>query len=107
MQYFNAVGGFEVCGAADSAETALKEIPALLPDVVLADISLPGMNGLSLVEHLRKLHPELQTIIVSGHEDSHYRSAALRAGAADFVSKGSATMILQTLQKTLDRTSRV
>ena len=102
VQYFGAIGGFEVCGAVDSAEAALECIPGINPDIVLIDISLPGMNGLMLVEKLRQQYPQLPMVIVSGHEDSHYRQAALRAGAADFVSKGSASSILHTLQKTLN-----
>ena len=100
-QYFSSVDGFDVCGTAASAEEALEQIPMTSPDAVLIDISLPGMNGLALVEKLQQQYPDLCTIIVSGHEDTHYRQAALRAGASDFVSKGSAATILKTLQKNL------
>ena len=103
--YFEYAGGFSVCGTADSAEEALLKLadisPDISPHIVLVDISLPGMNGLQLVERLTTEYPTLPAVVVSGHEDSHYRSAALRAGAADFVSKGSAAVILETVRKVL------
>ena len=100
-RYLETAGPFRVCGTADRGETALEEIPRLNPDAILVDISLPGMSGLTLVEHIYTRWPELPAIVVSGHDDTQYRKAALKAGARDFVTKGSAELILHTLVKLL------
>ena len=100
-RYLETAGPFRVCGTADRGETALEEIPLLSPDAVLVDISLPGMSGLTLVEQIYTRWPELPTVVVSGHDDTQYRKAALKAGARDFVTKGSAELILHTLVKLL------
>jgi DNA-binding NarL/FixJ family response regulator len=57
------------------------------PDLLLVDISLPGMNG---IEFTRKVHndfPEIKILIVTGHEISRYYDDAIEAGAIDVISK--------------------
>lgn len=103
-KYLECAGPFHVCGTAESAEEALRLLPDLQPDAVLIDISLPGMSGLELVEHILERWPELPTIVVSGHDNSQYRRAALKAGARDFVTKGEAELILESLRKILSIT---
>jgi DNA-binding NarL/FixJ family response regulator len=65
--------GLEFCGEAGSGEEALEKIPASAPDLVLVDLSLPGMSGLDLIRQLEKERPELPLLIVSGHEMSLYQ----------------------------------
>lgn len=103
QRYLETAGPFEVCGTADRGEIALTEIATLQPDAILVDISLPGMSGLRLVEQISSSWPEIPAIIISGHDDTQYRKAALKAGARDFVTKGSAELILHTLTKILER----
>jgi len=78
---------FEVVGQAADAEEALDAAPRLHPDVVLVDLSLPGMGGLELIKHLAAVLPEAKTLVVSRHDESLYADRAIRAGARGYVSK--------------------
>lgn len=78
---------YEVCGEAETAEAALDAVPALRPDLVLIDVSLPDMNGLDLVRALRVRTPDVATVVVTGHDGAHYQAAAETAGADGFVMK--------------------
>jgi DNA-binding NarL/FixJ family response regulator len=77
----------EVCGEADNAAQALEMIPATMPDLVLADITLPGRSGLELVKDIASMHPQVMTLVVSMHEESVYAERVLRAGGRGYVMK--------------------
>lgn len=79
--------GLEVLGASASAEAALEELPGCLPDLVLIDVSLPGMNGILLLQHLRRRCPGLTALMVSGHAQDLYERDAEAAGASGYVMK--------------------
>ncbi len=66
-----------LCGEAENAEDALTVIPGLQPDLILVDISLPGMSGLELLRQLNTAQPDLPAIIVSGHDKTLYADSAL------------------------------
>ena len=83
----NAELDLEVVGQAADAEEALELYGQLKPDLVLADISLPGMSGLELVKHLVAQNPQAKVIMVSRHDESLYAERAVRAGAKGYVSK--------------------
>lgn len=78
---------FEVCGQAVSAEEAISDIPAKKPDIVVVDISLPGMNGIELIKHLKAQNPELQMLVVSRHDEDMYAERAIKAGARGYLMK--------------------
>lgn len=77
----------DVVGQAADAEEALSAMDRLKPDLVLIDISLPGMSGLELLKHLLAQHPKLLTLVVSRHDESLYAERAVRAGAKGYVTK--------------------
>jgi DNA-binding NarL/FixJ family response regulator len=62
----------EVCGTATSGEEAVALIPQIQPDLVLVDLSLPRMSGLSLIAQLYQSQPALPILIVSGQEPTAY-----------------------------------
>lgn len=95
----------ELCGEADSAEKALQEIPAASPDIILIDVSLPGMNGIELARHLRAEHPDLPILIISGHDKSVYAEQAFQVGAQGYTMKGDPMAIIRALQDILQGTS--
>ena len=79
--------GLEVCGEAATAEEALERLPATAPDLVLVDVSLPGMSGFELVRRLRDAYPHLPVLVLSGHDHATHGAAAEEAGAVAFLSK--------------------
>ncbi len=74
-------------GAFASGEEALRQIPALRPDVVLMDIQLPGMSGIKCVAELKKVMPALRIIMVTVYEDGDRIFKALKAGAHGYLVK--------------------
>ncbi len=92
---------WRVLGTAASAEDALQALPALEPDLVLVDVSLPGASGLQLVEGLRAGRPGLKTLVVSGHSETRYARAALAAGAGGFVTKDDPDQLLEAVRTVL------
>lgn len=102
VMFLEMIGGMKVCGAAATAEDALNELSGLSPDVIIVDISLPGMNGLKLVKLLRSRSPDIRLLVVSGHDETQYTEPAREAGADGFVRKGDADRILEALQRVLN-----
>ncbi len=80
-----------VCGEAEDAQTAMSEITLKKPDVLIADISLNGPDGLELLKNLRLLCPNLPVLILSMHDESIYAERALRARANGYIMKQEAT----------------
>jgi DNA-binding NarL/FixJ family response regulator len=74
-------------GAFASAEEALREIPALSPQVVLMDINLPGMDGVQCVRQLAEVLPGAQILMLTVHEDTDTIFESLSAGAAGYLLK--------------------
>ncbi len=84
---FARADGLELAGEAGSAEEALEVLFQFEPDLVLVDISLPGMSGLDLIQQLRTRSASLRLLVVTGHDGEVYRREAMRVGANGFVKK--------------------
>jgi two-component system, NarL family, invasion response regulator UvrY len=78
-----------VVGEAANAEAALHMVAGGGWDVVVADISLPGMSGLDLLKDLQRLYPSLPTLVLSMHPVAQFARRALSAGAAGYLTKDS------------------
>jgi DNA-binding NarL/FixJ family response regulator len=76
-----------ICGEAENAEAALGLVESLKPDLVLADISLPGKNGLELIKDFQALLPGLPILVISMHDESLYAERVLRAGGRGYIMK--------------------
>src|SRR5215472_4686462 len=76
-----------VCAEADSAADALGAVDACEPDLVLADITLPGKSGLELVKDIKAIRPGLPILVISMHDESLYAERVLRAGARGYITK--------------------
>jgi DNA-binding NarL/FixJ family response regulator len=83
-------GDLAVCGEAATAETAIERIGQNLPDLVLIDVSLPGMDGIELARVLRQQHPDLPLAMLSGHNERSHMMKAIEAGANGYIVKGNA-----------------
>lgn len=90
--YLGRTPDIEVCGTAASAETAMDELDRSDCDVLLLDLSLPGRNGLELLEELRGIS-RIPCVIVSGHGEQTYVRRALAIGADGYVLKGEPAQI--------------
>ncbi len=80
----------EVVGEAADGPTALALVADLDPDVVVADVSMPGMSGVELTTRLRAAAPARKVVVLTVHEDMGYLRAVLEAGAAGYVPKRAA-----------------
>src|SRR5271157_4275087 len=81
----------EWAGDYSDAETALKEIPRRVPDVVLMDINLPGINGVECVRQLKAALPTVQFLMLTVYEDSDSLFNSLKAGASGYLLKRTAS----------------
>lgn len=76
------------CQACESAEAALDAMQNSKPNLLVIDLSLPGMSGIELVRTIRQSTPGLRCIILSGHSSRAYVRQALAAGASGYLLKG-------------------
>ena len=89
----------KVVAEASDGEAALKQALEVKPDVVILDISMPGMNGLAAARALRKAQPEAIIVTLTRHADDAYLQELLRAGVKGYVLKRSApTELLQAIR---------
>ena len=77
----------EVVGEAGSGSEAISLARALRPDVVLMDVIMPGMDGISATAALRSVAPRSAVVILTLRDDAATRARALEVGAAAFVAK--------------------
>jgi len=82
--------GGVVVGEADSGEAALRLHGELQPDVVVMDVSMPGMGGLATLERLRVAQPAARVLMLSAHHDAVIPVRALRLGARGYLCKRAA-----------------
>jgi DNA-binding NarL/FixJ family response regulator len=70
-------------------KTALRQVPALTPDVLIMDINLPDGSGIDGTSHLKRLMPEMQIVMYTVHEDADQICRALEAGASGYLLKST------------------
>lgn len=86
--------GFEVLAQFDRAEEAIQKYEEYDPDLLVVDVSLPGMSGLELVKHLVARDPAVKILVVSRHDEALYAERVIRAGAKGYVMKLEAGEVL-------------
>lgn len=98
--------GYKVVGDAENGEEALEKAIALEPDVVITDIRMPFMDGLTLGSRLRELLPSIKLVIFSGFDDFEYAKQAIKINVIEYVLKPvnveELTSILQKIKTILD-----
>ena len=102
LRVLSASKDLDVVAVAESAEKALEQLPDLKVDLVLADISLPNMSGIALVEKLRERYPRLPCAVLSGHNSPQYVRSALDAGARGYMVKENPGGILEGIKRVLN-----
>lgn len=83
----DAEPGLEVCGVAESGEMALELAPLLLPDVVIMDVSMPGMGGIQATREILRLCPGSHVLVLTSCVDPEQVQEALDAGATGYLLK--------------------
>lgn len=89
MRLISHAPGMRCVGAWSEGKSALVEMPAHQPNVVLMDINMPGMSGIECTAQLKQLCPETQVIMVTVYEDAENVFSALQAGACGYLLKRS------------------
>ena len=84
---YDLFADWQVCHVASTAEQALAYLADETYDVVLSDISMPGLSGLELLGHIRQRYPEIVVIIVSGIDDQEHAQGLLKMGAYEYIVK--------------------
>ena len=87
---------FEIVGTAEDGRALVAAAEKLRPDMVVADISMPLLNGIEAARQIRKAHPQAKVIFLTMHPDATYATEAFRAGASGYVLKNSAASELVT-----------
>jgi len=89
-----ATPDLQVAAEAASGDEALALVKANDYDVVMLDMSMPGLAGIDLIKRLKLEKPKLRILVLSMHGESQYAARALKAGAAGYLSKDSAAEVL-------------
>ena len=98
---FNAEPDIEVIGEAADGEETVRKSRETAPDVVLMDITMPGLSGLEATQEIRRLNPETKVLVLTMHEDESYLYRMIRAGASGYVPKKVAdTELLEAIRAT-------
>jgi DNA-binding NarL/FixJ family response regulator len=84
-------GEFDLAGIVEDGRALLEAADTLRPDVIVADITMPHLNGLDALPTLRKKHPNTLVIFLTQHQDAAYARRALEGGATGFVVKHAAS----------------
>lgn len=79
--------GFRIAGEAENGLEALNFLSAVQTDIVITDLKMPVMDGISLSNELSEKYPSVQVVIITGFDEFSYVKAAIKAGVADFLLK--------------------
>jgi DNA-binding NarL/FixJ family response regulator len=99
----DGAGGIQVVGEAADGREAVDKVRHLLPDVVVMDIAMPGLNGLEATRQIRKQFPKVKVLILTMHADEEHILQILQAGASGYVVKQDAPEELVSAVQTVDR----
>jgi two-component system, response regulator YesN len=86
--------------AADGSQ-AMEKVESFLPQLIFMDIQLAGQSGLEITKRIKALHPDINVVFLTSHDDFEYREAARECGAYGFLPKGSSTV--QQIQDVVER----
>jgi len=84
----------EVVAEAGSGDEVLQQLRNTPCDMLLMDLSMPGKNGIALIQQVKASHPKLGVLVLSMHQESQYAVQAIRAGASGYITKSMASQQL-------------
>lgn len=95
---------WQVCGEASTGTEAVEQVSALKPDLVIMDISMPGMNGLEAIQEIQNRDPDIGILVLTMHDSRQILHRAMQAGARGYVLKSdSESNLLQALEAVWER----
>ena len=94
--------GLEVSGTAATGEEALERLLEAQADLVLIDVSLPGINGIELAAEIKSEWPDKHCLMLSGHQEIVYVKRSFAAGAQGYVAKGDPCEIPKAVRRILE-----
>jgi DNA-binding NarL/FixJ family response regulator len=95
-------GEFDVVAVVGNGSDAIAAVLALDPDVLVTDISMPGLDGLTATRQLKETNVRAKIIMLTMHEDTEFIEAALAAGASGYVTKARlASDLIPAIQEAL------
>lgn len=98
-QMISRLDDIEIVGQANDGEQAIALCNQVLPDVVLMDVIMPGMNGIEATYHIKQQHPEIKVVALSSFKDDETVRSMLQAGALGYVLKDALiSEIAQTIR---------
>jgi DNA-binding NarL/FixJ family response regulator len=81
---------WELCGEADNGNDAIRMAEELKPEVIIMDLSMPGLNGIEATRAIRKTQPGVKILLLTLHESAELVRSAFRAGARGYLLKTDA-----------------
>lgn len=93
----------EVVGDATSGLEAIDMMDKLLPDIIITDIQMPYMDGLTLSKIIKESHPDISIVILTAHDEFSYAQSAVSIGVSDFILKPiDKNILLETMTKVVN-----
>lgn len=100
----NASDHFYIVGSAENGFEAVQILKEKDVDLVISDIRMPGMDGLELAKHIHECYPDIETVLLTGHQDFTYASQAIRYGVREYLVKpNSVENIIEVATGVYDR----
>lgn len=101
--------GMKVVGSAGDGMKGVELVEELKPDILIADVKMPGFDGISLVKRVREIDRDIKFIIISGHKKFEYAKSVMKYNVEDYIlkpiDKEELEGILQKIRKELDEKS--
>ncbi len=103
VQYLGMSPGIEVVAEAANGSDLLERLSSVSADLLLLDMSMPGISGEGLIAHIRNLYPGLLILVLSMHNEIQIVSRAMKAGASGYVTKDTPPhVLLDAIRKTME-----
>jgi two-component system, NarL family, response regulator NreC len=93
-ELFTREADFQVCGEAENGNEAIEKALSLKPSLIVIDLSMPELDGLSTIRILKQMMPNVPFILYTAHDIAAVQTEAVEAGAAAVISKSEAAQVL-------------
>jgi DNA-binding NarL/FixJ family response regulator len=89
---------WEVCGEANDGRDAMEKVQQLEPDLVILDLSMPGMNGLDAARELKRIRPKLHLLMFTSFNTPSLEKAAVAAGCDAVIAKSDLQLLFRSVR---------